>query len=97
MPIVITRAVSGSETNSQRNDTHLGMVMHLVLTFCSVIAFSSSSRPPVFFSFLTKLLTAFSLHFSSPSPFFQLSSRLTTGDANGSIDVIGNRHGLRNQ
>lgn len=46
--------------------------------------FSNSSKPPVFLSFLTKDLTAFSVHLSSciPSPFFfKPNKRLTTGDA----------------
>lgn len=62
--------------------------MHLVVGSCAVIAFSNSSKPPVFFSFFTKLFTAFSLHLSSPSPFFHPKSRFTIGGVNGSIDVI---------
>ncbi len=61
--------------------------MHLVPADWEVTAFSSSSRPPLFLSFLTKLLTAFSLHFSSPSPRFQPSKRLT-GDERGISEVI---------
>lgn len=49
--------------------SHLGMVTHFVLLFCVLMAFSSSSSCPVFFSFLTKLFTAFSHHFSSCPPF----------------------------
>lgn len=63
--------------------------MHLVLQLCVVMAFSSSSRPADFLSFLTRLLTAFSLHLSSPSAFFQPSSRLTIGGLKlDSIEVI---------
>lgn len=63
--------------------------MHLVLQLCVVMAFSSSSRPADFFSFFTRLLTAFSLHLSSLSAFFQPSSRLTIGGLKlGSIEVI---------
>ena len=62
--------------------------MHLVVGSCVVIAFSNSSKPPVFFNFFTKLFTAFSLHLSSPSPFFHPKSRFTIGGVNGSIDVI---------
>lgn len=69
--------------------TYLGIVMHLVLQLCVVMAFSSSSRPADFLSFLTRLLTAFSLHLSSLSAFFQPSSRLTIGGLKlGSIEVI---------
>lgn len=77
------------------------MVTHLVLQFCVVIAFSSSSSWPVFFSFFTKLFTAFSHHFSScpfcsppPAPpgplvdFFQPSSLFTTGGVNGKMEDI---------
>lgn len=80
---------------------YLGMVTHLVLQFCVVMAFSSSSSWPVFFSFFTRLLTAFSHHFSSwpfcsppPAPpepladFFQPSRRFTTGGVNGKMDDI---------
>lgn len=50
--------------------SHLGMVTHFVLLFWVLIAFSSSSSCPVFFSFFTRLFTAFSHHFSScPPPF----------------------------
>ncbi len=41
-----------------RPSSDLGMVMHLVLMFCVVIAFSSSSSCPVFFSFFTRLSMA---------------------------------------
>lgn len=69
--------------------TYLGIVMHLVLQLCVVMAFSSSSRPADFLSFFTRLLTAFSLHLSSLSAFFQPSSRLTIGGLKlGSIEVI---------
>lgn len=77
------------------------MVTHLVLQFCVVIAFSSSSSCPVFFNFFTKLFTAFSHHFSScpfcsppPAPpgplvdFFQPSSLFTTGGVNGKMEDI---------
>lgn len=80
---------------------YLGIVTHLVLQFCVVIAFSSSSSWPVFFSFFTKLFTAFSHHFSSwpfcsppPAPpgplvdFFQPSSLFTTGGVNGKMEDI---------
>lgn len=63
------------------------------------MAFSSSSSCPVFFSFLTKLFTAFSHHFSScpfcspppapaepPADFFHPRSLFTTGGVNGSMD-----------
>lgn len=63
--------------------------MHLVLQLCVVMAFSSSSRPVDFFNFLTKLLTAFSLHLSSPSAFFQPNNRLTIGGLKlDSIEVM---------
>ena len=52
------------------SSSHLGIVTHFVLLFCVLMAFSSSSSCPVFFSFFTKLFTAFSHHFSScPPPF----------------------------
>jgi len=41
---------------------------------------SSSMAPLRFFSFFTRLSTAFSAHFSSSSPCFQPSSFLTAGD-----------------
>ena len=73
----------------KKKRAYLGMVMHLVLQLCVVMAFSSSSRPADFLSFFTRLLTAFSLHLSSPSAFFQPSSRLTIGGLKlGSIEVI---------
>lgn len=64
--------------------TYLGMVTHLVLWFWEEMALSSSSNAPDFFSFFTRLLTAFSHHLSSASevPFFQPSKRLTTGGVN---------------
>jgi len=64
--------------------------MHFVFESCVVIAFSRSSKPPLFFSFFTKLLTAFSDHFSSLSllSFFQPSNRFTIGGVNASIDVV---------
>lgn len=80
---------------------YLGMVTHFVLQFCVVMAFSSSSSWPVFFSFFTKLFTAFSHHFSScpfcsapPAPpgllvdFFQPKSLFTTGGVNGNMEDI---------
>lgn len=73
----------------------------MVLQFCVVIAFSSSSSWPVFFSFFTRLFTAFSHHFSSwpfcsppPAPlgplvdFFQPKSLFTTGGVNGKMEDI---------
>lgn len=73
----------------------------MVLQFCVVIAFSSSSSWPVFFSFFTRLFTAFSHHFSScpfcsppPAPpgplvdFFQPNSLFTTGGVNGKMEDI---------
>lgn len=75
--------------NQMIESYYLGIVMHLVLQLWVVMAFSSSSRPVDFFNFLTRLLTAFSLHLSSPSAFFQPSSRLTIGGLKlGSIEVI---------
>lgn len=63
--------------------------MHLVLQLCVVMAFSSSSRPVDFFNFFTRLFTAFSLHLSSPSDFFQPSNRLTIGGLKlDSIEVM---------
>lgn len=75
--------------------------MHFVWTFCVVMAFSNSSNCPVFFNFFTRLLTAFSHHFSScpfcsppPAPpgplddFFQPSSLFTTGGVNGKMEDI---------
>lgn len=53
-----------------------------------VTAVSSSSRPPDFLSFFTRLLTAFSLHLSSPSPFLKLSSLFTTGGVKGNMDIF---------
>ena len=75
----------------QESATHLGIVMHLVFGSWVEIAFSSSSSPPPFLSFFTKLFTAFSVHLSSLSlsDFFQPSNRLTTGGGgNGNMDVI---------
>ena len=63
--------------------------MHLVFESPVVTAFSNSSRPPVFLSFLTKLLTAFSDHLSSfSSPFLQAKSRFTIGGVKGENWVI---------
>lgn len=76
-------------TYALERNCYLGIVMHLVLQLCVVIAFSSSSRPADFLSFFTRLLTAFSLHLSSPSAFFQPSSRFTIGGLKlDSIEVI---------
>lgn len=65
------------------------MVTHLVLQFCVVMARSSSSSAPDFFSFFTRLLTAFSHHLpsteSSAEAFFQPSKRFTIGGLNCSI------------
>jgi len=85
------RTLKGLHADSRKTCIHmyLGIVIHLVLQLCVVMAFSSSSRPADFFSFLTKLLTAFSLHLSSLSAFFQPSSRLTIGGLKlGNIEVI---------
>lgn len=76
---------------SPRRAAYRGIVMHLVLMFWVVMAFSSSSSCPVFFSFLTRLFTAFSHHFSSwpfCSPFFHPKSRLTMGGVKGKIDIL---------
>ena len=73
--------------NEMYKYANLGMVMHFVLADWEVMAFSNSSKPPLFLSFLTRLLTAFSLHFSSPSPRFQPSNRFT-GDERGINEVI---------
>lgn len=63
----------------------------MVLWFCEDMARSSSSSAPVFFSFLTRLFTAFSHHLSSVSePFLHPSRRLTTGGVN--IPLITERH-----
>lgn len=88
-------------SRNRKSEMYLGMVTHFVLQFCVVIAFSSSSSWPVFFSFFTKLFTAFSHHFSScpfcsplpatPGPlgdFFQPRSLFTTGGVNGKMDDI---------
>lgn len=68
---------------------YLGIVTHLVWLFCVEIAFSSSSKAPLFFNFFTRLLTAFSDHFpsidDSSLPFFHASKRFTTGGVNGNI------------
>jgi len=63
--------------------------MHFVLGSLVIIAFSSSSKPPLFFNFLTRLLTAFSDHFSSlsASPFFQPNNFFTMGGVNWSMEV----------
>lgn len=91
------------KSRNNREASYLGIVTHLVLPFCVVIAFSSSSSWPVFFNFFTKLFTAFSHHFSScpfcsplPAPpgtlvdFFQPKSRFTTGGVNGNMEDIFN-------
>jgi len=67
--------------------SYLGIVIHLVPGLWEETAFSSSSSPPLFLSFFTRLFTAFSLHFSSPSPRFQPSNRFT-GDDSGINEVI---------
>ena len=73
------------------------MVTHLVLQFCVVMARSSSSSAPDFFSFFTRLLTAFSHHLpsteSSAEAFFQPSKRFTIGGLNCSI-FFGRKKGL---
>ncbi|TNN86946.1 hypothetical protein EYF80_002701 [Liparis tanakae] len=59
------------------------------------MAFSNSSNCPVFFNFFTRLLTAFSHHFSSCpfcSPFFQPRSLFTIG---GEWLVAGRCRGLK--
>ena len=70
------------------------MVTHLVLVSWVVSAFSSSSKPPIFFSFFTRLFTAFSgqiLSFLS-SLFFRSRRRLITGadewKTDDSIDIV---------
>lgn len=45
-----------------RSDTHLGIVMHLVWLFCVLMAFSRSCNASDFFSFFTRLFTAFSVY-----------------------------------
>lgn len=74
--------------------THLGIVMHFVLGSWVDRAFVNSSNPPVFFSFLTRLFTAFSDHLSSLScsPFFHANKRLTIGGVKGEIEVIFAQH-----
>lgn len=70
---------------------YLGIVIHFVLIFCVVMAFSNSSSCPVFFNFFTRLFTAFSHHFSSCpfcSPFFQPKSLFTMGGVKGRIDIL---------
>lgn len=79
--VVVRVSVNKTEPERHRNtgclyvcvcvsSSHLGIVTHFVLLFCVLMAFSSSSSCPVFFSFFTKLFTAFSHHFSScPPPF----------------------------
>jgi hypothetical protein len=73
-----------------RPKTYLGIVTHFVLWFCDEMALSNSSKAPDFFSFFTKLFTAFSHHLSSASvPFFHPNNRLTTGGVNdGNIPLI---------
>ena len=68
--------------------TNLGIVMHFVCGSCVEMAFSSSSSPPVFLSFFTRLFTAFSDHLSSVSSFFQPNKRLTIGGVNVRREVI---------
>lgn len=74
----------------EKTHIYLGIVMHLVDVSCVLIAFFSSSNPPVFFSFFTKLLTAFSDHLSTSelSPFFHPNKVLTIGGVNGERVVI---------
>lgn len=69
---------------------YLGIVMHLVDVSCVLIAFFSSSSPPVFFNFFTKLFTAFSDHLSTSelSPFFHPSKVFTIGGVKGDRVVI---------
>ena len=62
--------------------TYRGIVTHFVWMSWDEIAFSSSSNPPVFFSFFTRLFTAFSDHRSSVSSFFHPSNRFTIGGVN---------------
>jgi len=68
--------------------------MHLVFESWVVSAFSSSSKPPIFFSFFTRLFTAFSGQILSDlsSPFFRSRRRLITGadgwKTAGSIDMF---------
>ncbi|MEQ2176901.1 hypothetical protein GOODEAATRI_032917, partial [Goodea atripinnis] len=49
---------------------------------------SSSIAPFFFFNFFTRESTAFSAHFSSSSPCFQPSRRLTAGLVKENRDVI---------
>ena len=72
------------------SETNLGIVMHFVLESWVVSAFSSSSKPPIFFSFFTKLFTAFSGHILSdlPSLFFRSRRRLITGADGWKTDDI---------
>lgn len=90
---------SRQNSKSIERRIYLGMVTHLVLQFCVVMAFSSSSSWAVFFNFFTRLFTAFSHHFSSwpfcsplPAPlgpvvvFFHPSSLFTTGGVNGKME-----------
>ena len=66
--------------------------MHLVCASWVVMAFSSSSTIPLFFSFFTRLLTAFSDHLASCSflavPSRHSRSRLTIGGVKGNIEVM---------
>lgn len=63
-----------------RPSSDLGMVTHLLGCPGQLRAFSRSSMAPFFFfSFFTSASTAFSAHFSSSSPCFQPSRRLTAG------------------
>lgn len=89
-PTINNNKTPSSPHRRRRDSPHLGIVMHLVLIFWVVMAFSNSSSCPVFFSFFTRLLTAFSHHFSSwpfCSPFFQPKSLLTMGGVKGKIDI----------
>lgn len=71
---------------------YLGIVTHLVWEFCVEIAFSISSSALDFFSFFTRLFTAFSDHFpsidESSLPFFHANKRFTIGGVNGSIFLL---------
>lgn len=87
----LTLRSTAPQPRLRNSPPYLGMVMHFVLMFCVVMAFSNSSSCPVFFSFFTRLLTAFSHHFSSwpfCSPFFQPRSLLTMGGVKGKIDIF---------
>lgn len=67
----------------KRPSSDLGRVTHRLGMPGLLSAFSnSSSTPGFFFSFLTRESTARSAHFSSSSPCFQPSNRLTAGLVN---------------